>query len=571
MANRRVFISFLGTGNYVQTYYSFNGKTTNPVRFVQEALVENICKDWNDNDRIFIFCTEQAKNLNGVDNGHGKSFEVIENYGLESRLNKLRLSVPFEKIDINDGLSEEEIWSIFEVVYGQLQEGDELYFDVTHAFRSIPLFSTILFNYAALLKKTTLKAVHYGAFEKLGAAYKLREKPLQERGVASILDLTPIVRLQEWTMAANSFLKYGKMQHLGNVIAITSEKQRANLAGNRIKLFEDQVATCRGNELQSAKVANEVKKLLNDLMKSSTPEAVKNIAHELVHKLDSFGVNDEQNLKASIDWCLEFGLIQQAYTLAQESITTIICKRLIELKQILILNAKNEKDSIKEFREYISSILSVNDKAIANPQEMKGLLKANLAITKQMFNLKWVKDLRSSYKSITQNRNSINHGGFTDPRTSKELINQSSQYINECWDILTTYQITMPKIEEEKTKRLFVNFSNHPSQRWCDTQREAASGFGEIVDIPFPKIDPNATSAEVEALARKCADDIIAIAGTAEVTAHVMGEMVFTHKLVNFLQAEGIHCVASTTEHIVEYNSDGSKTSVFRFLQFRDY
>ena len=113
MANRRVFISFLGTGNYVQTYYSFNGKTTNPVRFVQEALVENICKDWNDNDRIFIFCTEQAKNLNWVDNGHGKSFEVIENYGLESRLNKLRLSVPFEKIDINDGLSEEEIWSIF--------------------------------------------------------------------------------------------------------------------------------------------------------------------------------------------------------------------------------------------------------------------------------------------------------------------------------------------------------------------------------------------------------------------------------------------------------------------------
>lgn len=35
---RKVFISFLGTNNYVQCRYDINGVVSAPVRFVQEAL-----------------------------------------------------------------------------------------------------------------------------------------------------------------------------------------------------------------------------------------------------------------------------------------------------------------------------------------------------------------------------------------------------------------------------------------------------------------------------------------------------------------------------------------------------
>lgn len=37
------------------------------------------------------------------------------------------------------------------------------------------------------------------------------------------------------------------------------------------------------------------------------------------------------------------------------------------------------------------------------------------------------------------------------------------------------------------------------------------------------------------------------------------------------LEKRGILCVASTTERIVTENPDGSKTTVFRFIQFRPY
>lgn len=43
---RKVFISFLGTNNYVETHYELNGKVSKPVRFIQEALISSICKKW---------------------------------------------------------------------------------------------------------------------------------------------------------------------------------------------------------------------------------------------------------------------------------------------------------------------------------------------------------------------------------------------------------------------------------------------------------------------------------------------------------------------------------------------
>ena len=58
---RKVFISFLGTNNYVQCRYDINGVVSAPVRFVQEALIEEFCKDWAEEDRTFMFCTSKEK------------------------------------------------------------------------------------------------------------------------------------------------------------------------------------------------------------------------------------------------------------------------------------------------------------------------------------------------------------------------------------------------------------------------------------------------------------------------------------------------------------------------------
>lgn len=37
---------------------------------------------------------------------------------------------------------------------------------------------------------------------------------------------------------------------------------------------------------------------------------------------------------------------------------------------------------------------------------------------------------------------------------------------------------------------MLINCSNHPSRLWGDPQKEAAKVYGEIMDIPFPQVNP---------------------------------------------------------------------------------
>lgn len=37
---------------------------------------------------------------------------------------------------------------------------------------------------------------------------------------------------------------------------------------------------------------------------------------------------------------------------------------------------------------------------------------------------------------------------------------------------------------------MFINFTNHSSEKWSGEQRMAAERYGEIVDIPFPSVPP---------------------------------------------------------------------------------
>jgi len=50
-----------------------------------------------------------------------------------------------------------------------------------------------------------------------------------------------------------------------------------------------------------------------------------------------------------------------------------------------------------------------------------------------------------------------------------------------------------------------------------------------------------------------------------------MGKFTFTYQFFKEMEKRSIPCVASTTERIVTENPDGSKTTLFKFVQFRPY
>lgn len=118
---------------------------------------------------------------------------------------------------------------------------------------------------------------------------------------------------------------------------------------------------------------------------------------------------------------------------------------------------------------------------------------------------------------------------------------------------------------------MLINFSNHPSDYWGDKQMEAAKVYGEIKDLTFPAIDPEANNEDLQTIADQYVQKILAEAENHKITVHVMGEMTFCFMVVSRLKEMGIECIASTTERHSEELADGRKIANFQFVRFRKY
>lgn len=76
-------------------------------------------------------------------------------------------------------------------VYDQLKSDDEIVFDFTHAFRSIPMVAIVILNYTKVMKDIRTNGIYYGAFEVLETISEARGLLPEERRVP-VLDLTYI-------------------------------------------------------------------------------------------------------------------------------------------------------------------------------------------------------------------------------------------------------------------------------------------------------------------------------------------------------------------------------------------
>lgn len=126
-----------------------------------------------------------------------------------------------------------------------------------------------------------------------------------------------------------------------------------------------------------------------------------------------------------------------------------------------------------------------------------------------------------------------------------------------------------------KIKRnIFVNLSNHPSQKWCQEQTAAVDRIvpdAQIVDYPFPSVDSSLNETQILRLADQLADEIAELEPSAVMC---QGEFGLTFCLVSILKRNGIKVVYScserrTTEHQTDRGTE--KISTFMFAKFREY
>lgn len=417
---RNVFISFLGTNNYLETYYSIGDfKSSQPVRFIQEALIEHLCREWTSEDKIFIFCTKLSLEKNWNDNGQRNT----DSEGLCTRLKNIKLPIPFEAVEITEGFSEEDIWDIFNKVYHKLNKGDNVYLDVTHAFRSIPIFSTVLFNYAHYLKGTNLKVVYYGAFEKLGPAYKVKDMNVEDRN-APIIDLTSIIRLQELSTAASNLHQYGKMKSISDLLGIVQGKGRGKQNIERIKKkmkdFDTALSTCKMDILKDGKLIGELQSLVdNNKDSKNLTEAHRQLIVKVQEEINMFKPYDTyDNVEAAIDWAKKYGMIQQAYTLAEE-LTISRVKDIITPQHLILQRVKD-----LECRKFVSVLLSLEE---SKKDEYKNDNEEFKTLFSQLYDQPLIRDLRKWYTILAGDRNIINHAKKSDKDFNKQFDKNYSE------------------------------------------------------------------------------------------------------------------------------------------------
>ena len=119
---------------------------------------------------------------------------------------------------------------------------------------------------------------------------------------------------------------------------------------------------------------------------------------------------------------------------------------------------------------------------------------------------------------------------------------------------------------------MLINCTNHPYEIWNEPQRKAAGVYGEVVDLPFPQIAPEATLEEIREIVNRYAVEIESKKPEAVLAA---GEFTCLFMLVDRLLMDGVEVLCTCSRRITEEEKkpDGSneKKTHFYFEGFRRY
>lgn len=434
----RVYISFLGTNDYLPCTYFHDERELQNIRFVQEATLHFFCDEWDNNDRILIFTTDESHQANWLANGHKdrKNGDIKKCNGLKYCIEKAELQAEVQQISIPKGQSEQEIWEIFQIVYDRLKSGDEVIFDITHAFRSIPMLAIVILNYAKTMKNVTLSGIYYGAFEVLGSYYEVKELSLEKRR-APILNLTSFDQLMEWSFAIDRFLSAGDAvnlrklteKDLGKILSGAKNQDHSDAViikniGKKLETFTKSISTCRGPEI--GKLALYLKDEINKCQDLSLLEVFKPLFNRIKEKMEPFTGNMVSDGVQAAKWCLEHNLIQQGFTILQEILIT----------HFLIIAGEEPRN--KKMRELTSQAITISSRKIEDKENdwLKPAFENRLFIKKMLRLIKQNKEAATVIEKLRPFRNDLNHAAFIDIKIDPKSANSFSKKLrNEVADI----------------------------------------------------------------------------------------------------------------------------------------
>lgn len=299
-------VSFLGTGQYQETTYVWRGEEGERscrTRFVPVALARFFAPT-----RVVVLMTPTAR---AHDNWRTLSSELA---GL------------VEPVEIPEGRSSDELWTLFRILVDVVPSGEELLLDVTHAFRSLPLFAVTAALALRSLRGVRIAAILYGAYE--------ARDPATDR--TPLFDLTPLVDLMDWLSGLEALERYGDGRLLGERLTaihaaawrVGSEQRPQHLKRIGQRLTELTEAVWLNRPREALRAAGQLTTALDgakdELARWALPVSLvatrirERVAPLAASPPDELGPQQLRAQLALVRYCLEADLVLQAVTLARE-------------------------------------------------------------------------------------------------------------------------------------------------------------------------------------------------------------------------------------------------------------
>lgn len=294
----KILISSLGTGDREKGYraakYAYNGEIKE-TKVIAKALTEFLAID-----RLYLVGTKGSywdncyANFGGADEDYelglyekisDKALNLEDLDGLCSAIDDFTQTEGTQCFLIKYGIDNEELWYNFEqylAILSQLKDGDELYIDITHSFRSLALMSFLMVQFGQVVKskKFAIGGIYYGMFE----------YSFENEGITPIVDLKIFYDLMEWIKAIDAFKNYARSDLIEQ--QLLQDRQIRSVTTETFRGFDTNIAFANmeslkhfiGKAKQSLGILKQSRSPIIRLLSPDIVDFIKRLDHKKVSK-----------------------------------------------------------------------------------------------------------------------------------------------------------------------------------------------------------------------------------------------------------------------------------------------
>ncbi|MGY6528533.1 MAG: TIGR02221 family CRISPR-associated protein [Cyanobacterium sp.] len=398
-------ISCLGTGNYEETTYNHPQfpEINQQVKtcFIQEA----VC-DFYQAQSIYILLTKGARK---------KNWDALQEIFADKK------DVELIPLDIPENNSPEEIWEIFNVITNAIAPDEEIVFDITHSFRSIPMVVLLSISYLRTINNVKIKGFVYGAYD-----------PNKKGQDMPTFDLLPIMSLLDWITATDQFIKTGNGKQLVNLLGENQEENSTTLElATKIKNISQGLQLLRPRDViqEASTLDDAIQKAKESVIQELPP--FEKLLGKVKEDYANLGINldsgDEKqdliNMLNMIEWYYQKDKIVQSICLAREWLVSFLGYQLnVSFSLEIDPSDQRQRDEV----EILLAGGKIGDRTSVYRDKWKEWKKSNKELAKK------VGDIWGNNLCLASLRNDVLHAGFRkNSRTASDIEERFLLIIDE--------------------------------------------------------------------------------------------------------------------------------------------